>query len=134
MVSLGNGACSHRRPVVTNWMAARWFQIIGHLPYSPDLALADFFLFSSVKRELAGKTLTEETLKQEWEGNVETLSAADFVKAPDGGLTAVKSVLRSLADMSRKAKNTKCPYYHRFLFIGVVRVQGKHTPYVIGRK
>jgi hypothetical protein len=28
----------------------------------------DFFLFPSVKRELAGKTLTQETVKKEWEG------------------------------------------------------------------
>jgi hypothetical protein len=53
--------------VVTNWMAARQFQIIKHLPYLPDLAPADFFLFPCVKRELAGKTLTKETLK-EWVG------------------------------------------------------------------
>jgi hypothetical protein len=51
-------------------MAARQFQIIEHPPYLPDLALADFFLFPSVKRELAGKTLTEETLNKEWEGAV----------------------------------------------------------------
>ncbi len=35
----------HTAPVVTNWMAARQFQIIEHPPYSPDLAPADFFLF-----------------------------------------------------------------------------------------
>jgi hypothetical protein len=55
----------HTAAVVTNWMAARQFQIIEHPPYLPDLALADFFLFPSVKRELASKTLTEETLKKE---------------------------------------------------------------------
>jgi histone-lysine N-methyltransferase SETMAR len=62
-------------------MAARQFQIIDHPPYSPDLAPADFFLFLSVKRELAGKTLTQETLKKVWEGAVRTLSAADFAMA-----------------------------------------------------
>jgi histone-lysine N-methyltransferase SETMAR len=67
--------------VVTNWMAARQFQILDHPPYSPDLAPADFFLFPSVKRELAGKTLTQETLKKAWEGAVRTLSAADFATA-----------------------------------------------------
>jgi histone-lysine N-methyltransferase SETMAR len=68
----------HTAIVVTNWMVARLFQIIEHPPYSPDIAPADFFLFPSVKRELAGKTLTQDTLKKEWEGAVRTILAADF--------------------------------------------------------
>ncbi len=71
----------HPTTVVTNWMAARRFQVIEHPPYSLDLVRADFFLFPSVKRELAGKTLTQETLKKEWEGAFRTLSAADFATA-----------------------------------------------------
>jgi hypothetical protein len=71
----------HTAAVVTNWMAARRFQIIEHPPYSPDLVLADFFLFHSVKRELAGKTLTQETLKKEWERVVRTLSAENLATA-----------------------------------------------------
>jgi hypothetical protein len=62
-------------------MAARHFQIIEHPPYLKDLALADFFLFPSVKRELADKTLTQETLKKEWEGAVRTFLVADFASA-----------------------------------------------------
>jgi hypothetical protein len=34
-----------------------------HPPH--DFVPADFFLFPSVKRELTGKTLTQETLKKE---------------------------------------------------------------------
>jgi predicted Zn-dependent peptidase len=45
------------------------------------LVPADFFLFPSVKRQLASKTLTQETLKKEWEEAVRTLSAADFATA-----------------------------------------------------
>jgi histone-lysine N-methyltransferase SETMAR len=71
----------HTAAVLTNWMTARRFQVIEHPPYSPDLAPADFFLFPSVKRELAGKTLTQENLKKEWEGAVRTLSVADFTTA-----------------------------------------------------
>ncbi len=58
----------HIAAVVTNWMAARRFQIIEHSPYLLDLVPADFFLFPSVKRVLARKTLTQETLKKELEG------------------------------------------------------------------
>jgi hypothetical protein len=66
---------------VTNWMADRQFQIIKHPPYLLELAPANFFLFPSVKRELAFKTLTQETHKKEWEGAVRTLSAVDFAMA-----------------------------------------------------
>jgi hypothetical protein len=34
-----------------------------------------------VKRELAGKSLTQDTLKKTWEGAVRTLLAADFATA-----------------------------------------------------
>jgi histone-lysine N-methyltransferase SETMAR len=71
----------HTAAVVTNWMADRRFQIIENPLYSLDLAPADFFLFPSVKRELTSKTLTQETLKKEWERAVRTLSAADFATA-----------------------------------------------------
>jgi hypothetical protein len=40
-------------------------------------------------------------------------------------MTDAKSVLPSLADTLRKAKNTKCPNYNCFLFIGVVYVGSK---------
>jgi histone-lysine N-methyltransferase SETMAR len=76
-----DNALVHTASMVTNWMAARQFQIIDHPPYSPDLAPANFFLFPSVKRELAGKTVTQGTLKKVLEGAVRTLSAADFAKA-----------------------------------------------------
>ncbi len=44
----------HTAAKVTDWMGARDIKLIEHLPYSPDLAPADFFLFPKVKRELAG--------------------------------------------------------------------------------
>jgi hypothetical protein len=118
----------HTTAVVTNWMAARRFRIIEHPPYSLDLAPADFFLFSSMKRELAGKTLTQETLKKEWEGAVITLSAVDFATSFRHWYKRCEKT--SLADTSRKAKNTKCPNYNHFLFIGVVRVLSKQTSYL----
>ena len=34
------------------------FTLLTHLPYSPVLALSDFFLFSDLKNMLAGKKLT----------------------------------------------------------------------------
>ncbi len=37
------------------------------LPYSPDLAPADYFLFHQLKKELAGITMTQEEFKKGWE-------------------------------------------------------------------
>jgi hypothetical protein len=64
-----------------NWKAARQFRVIKNLLYSQDLMPANFSLFPSVKRELASKTLIQETLKKEWEGAVRTLSGANFATA-----------------------------------------------------
>jgi hypothetical protein len=43
---------------VSDWIAAKQFQVIEHPPYSPDLVLAEFILFPKVKIELACLTLT----------------------------------------------------------------------------
>ncbi len=45
--------------------------------YWPNLTAADFILFPKVKKELAGLTLTKETLKKEREGAMRTLTTAD---------------------------------------------------------
>ncbi len=71
----------HTLVMATNWMAAWQFKIIQHTLYSLDLALADFFLLPKVKREPAGLTLTQETLKKERERAVRTLSAVDLALA-----------------------------------------------------
>ncbi len=66
----------HTITMVTDWMTARQFQVLKHPPCLPYLALADFFLFPKVKRELAGLTLTMDTFKKE--GVAKTLKVADF--------------------------------------------------------
>jgi hypothetical protein len=53
---------------------------LQHPPYSPDLALADFFLFRRVKEALAGTTLDQDSLKA-WEGVIRTITADNFAKA-----------------------------------------------------
>jgi [histone H3]-lysine36 N-dimethyltransferase SETMAR len=34
------------------------YELLPHLPYSPDLAHSDFFLFADLKKMLAGKKLS----------------------------------------------------------------------------
>ncbi len=62
-------------------MAARDIKLIEHLPYSPDLAPANFFMFPKVKRELAGLTLTRDMFKKEWEGAVQSIAVVNFAES-----------------------------------------------------
>jgi histone-lysine N-methyltransferase SETMAR len=71
----------HTAAVVKDWMAARDFRLIDHPPFSLDLAPADFFLFPIIKRQLAGKTLTQETFKTMWEGVARTIAEEDYAAA-----------------------------------------------------
>jgi hypothetical protein len=55
-------------------------KLLFHPCYSPDLALADYFLFSKLKKELAGITMTQEEFK-EWEGVLRGVSREECAKA-----------------------------------------------------
>jgi len=68
----------HTAAVLKDWMAVKQFQVIEHPLYSPDLAPADFFLFPEIKKQLAGKSLTQQSFKKEWEGAARNLNAYDF--------------------------------------------------------
>jgi histone-lysine N-methyltransferase SETMAR len=50
-------------------------------PYSPNLAPADYFLFPTLKRELAGLSMSLDEFKTKWEGVVRTLIEDDFARA-----------------------------------------------------
>jgi histone-lysine N-methyltransferase SETMAR len=54
-----DNALVHTATVVQKWFAAHNIQQLEHLPYSPDLAPDDFFLFLRVKEDLAGRFLVE---------------------------------------------------------------------------
>jgi histone-lysine N-methyltransferase SETMAR len=76
-----DNASVHTAAKVTDWLAARDIKLIEHLPYSPDLAPADYFLFPRVKRELVDLTLTKDSFKKEREGAVRSITAAEFAEA-----------------------------------------------------
>ncbi len=71
----------HTAAIVKNCIADHNIQMLRHPPYSPDLAPADFFLFSKVKEALAGQTLDQESLKQTWEGVTRAITAKEFATA-----------------------------------------------------
>jgi hypothetical protein len=51
---------------VQDYLTKRGVKVIEHPPYSPDLAPADFFLFPTLKKELAGITLAPGDFRKEW--------------------------------------------------------------------
>jgi hypothetical protein len=56
--------------------------VIPHPPYSPDLALCDFFLFSKMKLKLKGRRFdTTEEIQAESQRVLDTLIEKDFQEA-----------------------------------------------------
>jgi hypothetical protein len=91
----------HTAAIVKDWMAARDFRLIDHPPYSPDLAPADFFLFPTIKRQLAGKTLTQETFDMMWEGPPGPSPKRTTPPPSGAGLSAARSASGLAADTLR---------------------------------
>ena len=50
-----DNAPSHRAAQTTETIKRLGFELLDHPPYSPDLALCDFFLFPLIKRVLRGR-------------------------------------------------------------------------------
>jgi transposase len=48
---LHDKAPSHNATIVKQFLAERKVTVIGHPPYSPDLAPTDYFLFGKVKSQ-----------------------------------------------------------------------------------
>jgi hypothetical protein len=71
----------HTAVIVKDWMAAKDFRLIEHPRYMSDLAPAGFFLFLTIKRQLPGKILTQETFKSLCEGAIHTTTEEDFATA-----------------------------------------------------
>jgi hypothetical protein len=72
----------HIATVVKEWMAAKTFRVIEHPPpHTLDLATADFFLFSTIKKQLACKTMTQERFKVKRQGAVRSIAKGDFATA-----------------------------------------------------
>jgi histone-lysine N-methyltransferase SETMAR len=78
---LRHDAPVHTAQKVQQFLAKKNIQVLPHPPYSPDLAPADYFLFPTLKRELAGLTMSLDEFKQKWEGVIRTLTKDDFARA-----------------------------------------------------
>lgn len=55
-----DNASSHTAKITSDYMCSNNIEKVPHPPYSPDLAMADFWLFSGLKRNLRGRTFGSE--------------------------------------------------------------------------
>jgi hypothetical protein len=83
-------------------LASKGEKTVPHSPYLPDLAPADFFLFSRVKEKLAGLTLTQESFKNSWEGVVRSIAKKDYAAAFSADRSGAESAFGSAATMLKK--------------------------------
>jgi hypothetical protein len=86
----------HTAAIVQDWLQV---QVLCHLPYSPDLAPADFFLFRRVKEELAGAPS-----RRSGKGSREVSPPTSSPPPSGGGSSAAISALTSAAYTSRNHK------------------------------
>ena len=84
----------HTAKSVRDFLNKNNIQLLDHPPNSPDLAPADLFLFSKLKRELAGITMMQEEFKKKWEGVLRTLSKDDFARAFTRWLESFEKCIR----------------------------------------
>ena len=56
----------------------RGVKLLGHPPYSPDLAPCDFSLFGKVKANPVCKSIKEETVSYMWERTICTIPTSEF--------------------------------------------------------
>jgi hypothetical protein len=87
----------HTATMVPDWMVARQFQVIQHPPYLPELILANLFLFSKVKKELAGLTLTRRPSRRSGMGESGLCWWLTLPRPSGGGMSAAKNVYMYIA-------------------------------------
>jgi hypothetical protein len=88
-VPLGQSSCAHH-PEGSIVSCQGDIQVLPHPCYSLELALTDYFLFSTLKRKLTGLTMTLMEFKMKWEGVIRTLTKDNFGRGSRGGFSSAK--------------------------------------------
>ena len=78
---LHDNAPSHRATNVKQFLAQPKVTVLDHPPYSPDLALADYFLFPNVKSHLKGHLFDSVSdIQKAVTSTLNTIAKDDFYK------------------------------------------------------
>ena len=72
---------SHNATIVKQFLAQRKVTVLNHLPYSSDLAPADYFLFPKVKSHLKGRLFDSiSDIQKAVKSTLNTIAKDDFYK------------------------------------------------------
>jgi hypothetical protein len=120
--------------MVTDWMEARQFQMIEHLPDPPDLARGRLFPLRKGKEGAGQPHPHQRDLQEDWEGAARTLKAADFATAFRRWYECCEKCINIAGSYVEKSffKN-HVSIYNRFI-IDILRVLNKHTQYTTNSK
>jgi len=76
-----DNAPSHTFVLTQQFLVKNKISVIPQLPYSPDLAPCDFFLFPKMKLKLKGRQFDIEDIQAESQRVLDTLKEKDFQEA-----------------------------------------------------
>ena len=93
----------HTAKKTLEFLDAKGIQMLGHPPYSPDLATADFWLFPTIKSALAGETIDGNTVQIAWEWVTGGLPTEAFAKAYEKWLDRHNKCVRIEGDNVEKS-------------------------------
>ena len=108
----------HNVAIVKNFLANRNVAVLHHLPYTPDLAPADYFLFPKLKFPLKGRHFqTVEDIQCAVTRGFNNISKTAFLE----GMKKLKERANVLIKEERilKNKNRLCPYKNLSVFYSV---------------
>lgn len=77
-----DNAAPHKAGIVTEYLNKERVKLLPHPPYSPDLALCDFYLFPKIKHELGGKSFNSvENLSRAIQAITEAIPKEEYYKS-----------------------------------------------------
>ena len=93
---LHDNASPHKAKVTATYLVDQGLQVLPHLPYSPDLAPCDFWLFPLLKGKLAGRKFFRiQDLSKAVNSELRALSHSDYQNAFDLWLRRLKICMES---------------------------------------
>ena len=96
---LHDNASSHKSRLTTQKLESMGLSVIRHPPYSPDLAICDFWLFMELKNRLAGKRFkTRAALAKSVNRELKNIPQSEYRKSFENWLIRLKKCIDAGGD------------------------------------
>lgn len=95
-------ASGHTARITKKFIVAKSISVIENPPYSPNLALVDFFLLPTAKEILGGITITCNMVKKDLEGVCSTIPKEAFAHAFEKWVDHCKACIERDGDYVEK--------------------------------